>query len=78
MLSGSVMRYGMCKSAKAVVSDGHVHCKQVSGSVDGIFQMGSEGQHRSRHISEATAAAHEKAAKAGADPKSCKVVAMLL
>lgn len=48
-------------------------CIQVSGKVDGVFQMGSEGQHRSKQIAEATAAALDKAVKAGADPTTCKV-----
>ena len=46
---------------------------QVSGSVDGVFQMGSEGQHRAGKLAEATAAAHDKAVEAGASPSSCQV-----
>ena len=45
----------------------------MSGTVDGVFQMGSEGQHRACKLAEATAAAHSKAVEAGARPSSCKV-----
>ena len=47
---------------------------QVSGTVDGVFQLGSEGQHRKKCLIEAQAAAHAKVVKAGADPSTCKVV----
>ncbi|KAL3151690.1 hypothetical protein ABBQ38_012674 [Trebouxia sp. C0009 RCD-2024] len=45
---------------------------QVSGTVDGVFQMGSEGQKRQACLAEAQASAHAKAVQAGADPSTCK------
>ena len=50
-----------------------VSFEQVSGTVDGAFKMGLEGQHRSDRLAEAQAAAHAKAVQAGADPSTCKV-----
>ncbi|KAL3159203.1 hypothetical protein ABBQ32_011184 [Trebouxia sp. C0010 RCD-2024] len=49
---------------------------QVSGTVDGVFQMGSEGQKRTAYLAEAQASAHAKAVQAGADPSTCKVMAV--
>ena len=45
---------------------------QVSGAVDGVFEMGSEGQKRSACLAEAQASAHAKAVQAGADPSTCQ------
>ena len=46
---------------------------QVSGVVDSVYQMGSDGQHRTRVLAEAEEAATDKAVAAGADRGSCQV-----
>ena len=47
---------------------------QVSGTMDGVFEMGTGGEKRSQKLAEAEAAARAKAVQAGAHPSSCKVV----
>ena len=41
--------------------------------MDGVFQMGPEGQKRAACLEAAKACAKRKAVQAGADPASCKV-----
>lgn len=62
-----------------VVTDKHDQARrQVSGTVDGVFQMGSEGQNRRKKLAGAEASALAKAVQAGADPSTCKVSKMRL